>query len=295
MILINREVIINKTGVEWRDFHWELLDGSEAWFDVAASGFPTTVMPDKLFSGFLDPPTNNKAKKLGAAGGVIPSDGPLWIVGDTAPLKIGIDLSSADPVSITFKQRPTRDGKLGGGACCIGLDCFVLTQADCDHSQGIFHGVETVCEADTCLPDNDECGDCVTVFTGVAHNGSTEGATGTDITSCAFNDTIDVWHCWKADCTGTATFSLCGSSFDTTLAVFSACGGTQLACNDDFCGLQSQSSLAVTAGTDYYIRVSGYNGATGSYVLNVSCQAPQGGGNNDGPRIRTRVNPVSNP
>ncbi|OQY98715.1 MAG: hypothetical protein B6D36_17225 [Planctomycetes bacterium UTPLA1] len=170
------------------------------------------------------------------------------------------------------------------GGCCLGLDCVTLTPSDCAASAGRYLGDGVACSSTACLPQNDECENCSTVTTGVPVNGTTEGATGTDITTCAFNDTIDVWHCWTADCTGTATFDLCGSAFDTTIAVFSACtGGTELACNDDFnCDgvggneLQSRATLSVTNGTTYYIRVSGFNGTTGSYTLNVSC-APGGG------------------
>ena len=43
---------------------------------------------------------------------------------------------------------------------------------------------------------------------------------------------------------------------------------TELACNDDYSGLQSQVSTYFSAGT-YYIVVDGYSSSTGSYVLNV--------------------------
>jgi hypothetical protein len=61
--------------------------------------------------------------------------------------------------------------------------------------------------------------------------------------------------------------------------VLSACGGTQIVCNDDAgsgapCGgLLSYVTFAGTAGTTYWIRVSGYSGATGNYSVRV-----QGGG-----------------
>jgi hypothetical protein len=65
------------------------------------------------------------------------------------------------------------------------------------------------------------------------------------------------------------TISLCGSSFDTTLAVFDSCGGIELACNDDYCALQSQLTIDLTAGQTYLIRVAGYNGQTGGYTLTL--------------------------
>ncbi|MHC4991907.1 MAG: hypothetical protein ACYTGC_13100, partial [Planctomycetota bacterium] len=128
-------------------------------------------------------------------------------------------------------------------------------------------------------PDGDECESCIPVGEGV-FNGTTADNTGStgDDTSCAFGDTIDEWYCYTASCTGIATASLCGSGYDTTLAVFDACGGAELACNDDaFEGpcagtLQSQVTWPVTIGTTYYVRISGFADNTGDYVLDLSCE-----------------------
>lgn len=127
-------------------------------------------------------------------------------------------------------------------------------------------------------PSNDLCVDCIPVTSGVPYNGTTFFATGTDVTSCTNNDTADAWNCWTADCTGTATFSLCGSSYDTALAVFDGCGGRELGCDDDFCEPvgASQVALSVLAGETYYVRVSGFSGATGDYTLNVTCDPAPG-------------------
>ena len=123
----------------------------------------------------------------------------------------------------------------------------------------------------------DECESCIAVGEGnfAGTTADNTGSTGDD-TSCAFQDDIDEWYCYTASCTGTATASLCGSGFDTALAVFDACGGAELACNDDSCGLQSELSWAVTAGVTYNVRVSGYFHATGDYTLDISCEG--GGG-----------------
>jgi hypothetical protein len=87
----------------------------------------------------------------------------------------------------------------------------------------------------------------------------------------------DIWYRYTASCTGTATATLCGSGYDTEIAIYGAtcptAGGSVLACNDDACGLQSQVTFAVTAGQQYLVRIGGYNGATGSGTLTVSCAA----------------------
>jgi hypothetical protein len=61
--------------------------------------------------------------------------------------------------------------------------------------------------------------------------------------------------------------SLCGSTYDTGLYVLNS-SLVEVACNDDYCGLQSQlDHLWVTPGETYYIIVDGYSSASGSYVL----------------------------
>ena len=88
-----------------------------------------------------------------------------------------------------------------------------------------------------------------------------------------------VWWQWRAPSSGTVTIDTAGSDFDTTLGVYT---GTRigalrpLAENDDAVGLgrQSRATLDVTAGTVYRLRIAGYNGATGSIVLNWNLETP---------------------
>ena len=79
----------------------------------------------------------------------------------------------------------------------------------------------------------------------------------------------DIWYAYTAAADGMGQFSLCGSGFDTRLEIFDDCAGAALACNDDFCTLQSELILPLTTGTTYYIRVFGWNGATGMGQLTV--------------------------
>src|SRR5205085_6389077 len=87
----------------------------------------------------------------------------------------------------------------------------------------------------------------------------------------------DIWYKYLATCTGNVTVSLCGSNFDTKLAAYSGCptgGGSALACNDSFCGSNAQITFAVNQGTLYRIRIGGFNGATGTGLLTISCTVP---------------------
>jgi hypothetical protein len=108
--------------------------------------------------------------------------------------------------------------------------------------------------------------DAIVVNIGEEYSGSTVGATCTDESSCGYNDKYAVWHSYTPQSDQTVTISLCGSAFDTTLAVFDAREGTELACNDDYCGLQ----IDLTAGQTYLIRVAGYDGQMGNYTLTIA-------------------------
>ncbi len=45
---------------------------------------------------------------------------------------------------------------------------------------------------------HDECADAIAVQADEPYNGTTAGATGTDTSSCSYEDTLDVWHCFTA-------------------------------------------------------------------------------------------------
>ncbi|MEM7584672.1 MAG: DUF11 domain-containing protein [Acidobacteriota bacterium] len=101
------------------------------------------------------------------------------------------------------------------------------------------------------------------------------GSTGDD-TSCGTGDTVDEWYDYVATCTGEVTVSTCaaGTSFDTTLAVFDDCLGSERTCNDEGAGCsagRSELQFSAIAGTTYRLRISGVSGATGSYALDIAC------------------------
>ena len=90
----------------------------------------------------------------------------------------------------------------------------------------------------------------------------------------------NLWYLYTPTCTGTATISLCGSSYDTMLAVYKGhvcppTGKELLAANDDECQLQSQVTIAVTQGEPYLIEVGGYSTATGQGVMTITCQTSE--------------------
>ena len=132
----------------------------------------------------------------------------------------------------------------------------------------------------TVFAQNDICTDAISVSCGDTVTGSTVGATSTGAPS-AFCGTGSgapgVWY----EFTGTGqdiTFSLCGSSYDTKIQVYSGeCADLEcVAGNDDSCGLQSEVSITSTENEPYFVYVFGYGSNTGDYTLEVSCEdAPE--------------------
>jgi len=90
-------------------------------------------------------------------------------------------------------------------------------------------------------------------------------------TTCGGGGTAqDVVYMYTPAANVTVTVSLCGSSYDTVLEVQQGIG-VAIACNDDYCGLQSEiQGLALLGGTTYYIIVDGYGTGCGSYTLSVT-------------------------
>jgi hypothetical protein len=87
----------------------------------------------------------------------------------------------------------------------------------------------------------------------------------------------NIWYIYTATCTGEATVSLCGSRYDTKMAVYNGGGcnpslSRLIECNDDFCGWQSEVTFEVTAGQQYLIEVGGFGDNAGEGLINVSCE-----------------------
>lgn len=108
-----------------------------------------------------------------------------------------------------------------------------------------------------------------------SHTGNTT-CVGNDYFGCVDTGSGDmVYEYTPLSCHNTR-ISLCGSGFDTSIRVMtgSCPGTTQVICNDDFCGLQSQLDVGMTGGVTYYIIIAGYQANEGAYTLNVQYLSP---------------------
>jgi hypothetical protein len=74
---------------------------------------------------------------------------------------------------------------------------------------------------------------------------------------------------WTAPEDGTYTYSSEGSDFDTVIYVLDGCGGSEVTCNDDYSGYQSQVSFSAEAGEVFIIGIGGFNASEGSYVITI--------------------------
>lgn len=85
----------------------------------------------------------------------------------------------------------------------------------------------------------------------------------------------DVWFCYQASCSGEAVVSLCGSDYDTKMAVYDGCNCPTVppvACSDDDCGdFTSRVVFQAVEGQSYLLRIGGFEGAQGPGLLNVRC------------------------
>ncbi|MCI0364122.1 MAG: hypothetical protein L0219_09595 [Phycisphaerales bacterium] len=85
----------------------------------------------------------------------------------------------------------------------------------------------------------------------------------------------DIWYDYTASCTGDVTVSLCGTEYDTELAVYDGCtcelsDANLIGCDDDSCGLQSSITFAAAAGACYKIRVGRNGGPLFGNQLTIS-------------------------
>jgi hypothetical protein len=129
------------------------------------------------------------------------------------------------------------------------------------------------------LPVNDNCANAQIVTNG-SFPFSTIGATtdGPAESQClnAGDNQVghDIWFRYLATCSGPLTVSLCGSHFDTKVALYAtnncpSSPNTAVSCNDDYCGLQSELVGNVLSGFWYLIRVGGYANNWGTGTITV--------------------------
>jgi hypothetical protein len=119
-------------------------------------------------------------------------------------------------------------------------------------------------------PPTDDCASAPAIAEGV-YPFSNVGATTDGPTATTCNVGADVWFRYVPTFTGTVVASLCASGYNTMIGVYGATcplsSSTAIACNNDYCGLQSQVQFSVTAGQEQLLRIGGFGSAQGSGTL----------------------------
>ena len=85
-------------------------------------------------------------------------------------------------------------------------------------------------------PGNDNCADATPVIGPSTSFGDTSSSSNDGTGACGLSaDSADVWFRLTNTTAARAMYDvdLFGSGYDTVLAAFSDCGGSELACNDD--------------------------------------------------------------
>jgi hypothetical protein len=88
----------------------------------------------------------------------------------------------------------------------------------------------------------------------------------------------DVWYRFTVPCDKAVVFSTQGAAYDTVISLHEGqCGNlVEVGCNDDVAPgtLWSYLQANLTAGTTYFLRVAGYNGAFGTFPLGIDVITP---------------------
>jgi len=148
----------------------------------------------------------------------------------------------------------------------------------------IFYTSHLVEAQETKAPSNNQCQNAMRTREVVNQAFNTSNATFDGPGICARGPNI--WYRYTASRTCEVTVSLCGSSYDTVLAVYrgSECYPQQndlIGCNDDACGRQSEITFHATAGLEYLIEVGGFGVNTGTGVISITCDSEPPSDSND--------------
>ncbi|MDX2146747.1 MAG: lectin-like protein [Planctomycetota bacterium] len=137
-------------------------------------------------------------------------------------------------------------------------------------------GLAGLSSAALAQPANDNCSNAQAISGPLSLPFDNTGATDDNPGDNCFVLGADIWYAWSNPTAGTVTVSLCGSLFDTAVTVYSGTCGvlTEVNCNDDDCGLQSELTFSANAGETYYIAVGGFLGETGAGTLNITVSDP---------------------
>jgi hypothetical protein len=178
------------------------------------------------------------------------------------------------------------------GACCRpDQTCYEADATTCAQGGNVYYGDGTYCADTDCaaaLP-GDECSSA-TVATLGANAFDTSNMTSStpepDEAMCAgtfleWMSSPDAWMMFTADSSAEHTFTTCdANSYDTSMVLYEGDCNTQVACNGDSSGgtgcqaYYSEVAYNCTAGETYYVRLGGWQAATGAGTVTITSADP---------------------
>jgi hypothetical protein len=254
---------------------------------VGAFGLATGANPAVLFGMTADPATGACASNF-----TVGTNLEGWYV-YTALTSSVVSITLCNPMT-TYQVAVYTAGVCGGltGATCPApispMPSTVTATAAAGQTLYVRVGSTTAASSgvanlfveETPLPPDDNCAGASPLVTGL--NGpftmSLAATLSTPAASCS-TQVRDLWYSWTATDTGTVKVNACGSNQDPVLAVYSSCGGSELACDDDDLNnrgpcattqtLNSYLEFAAVAGTTYYVRVGNFNANVMTFFVDI--------------------------
>jgi hypothetical protein len=143
-----------------------------------------------------------------------------------------------------------------------------------------YNAAATVDDGTCIVPtSNDQCSGAQSLTINGASVSGNNSSTCSDgpLPSCGGTTMLkDVWYSFNYTGGNITITTTLGTLTDTRIAVYSSCGGAEIACNDDInasSNLASSISLTcgqITAGTTYYIQVGGFQALTGTFGISIT-------------------------
>ena len=247
--------------------------------DPVGGGFNLNIAPPPCVS-FLTQPTAQAGPEGGSATFTVVASttGTPAFQWQTAPVTAGpytdlVDgvaaglgtVSGATTASVTISN-------LNQAASTTRFRVFVI--GDCGNGTSIDVALTVTPPA----PANDTCATAIAATLGTqSGNNANATSTGDPAASCQASTSKGVWFTFNAGAAG-GTFLMDtenSAQSDTVLNVFDACGGTELACNDDSGvtpPLSARLTITLTANQNVVIQVKSFGAAAagGGYTLNIS-------------------------
>ena len=171
------------------------------------------------------------------------------------------------------------------GSCCLSdFSCTEISSNECSEADGTYYGDDSLCSSINCPGAGDECAIALIAqlgFNSYETDTATPSSPEPDESQCEgtyldWSNTQDIWFEWVAEYSGQANFSTCNtSSFDTSMVLYADSCDNQVACNGDGGGggdcqpYHSEIDYQVQEGNTYFIRIGGWQGATGSGTLTI--------------------------